>query len=663
MEQIEFARDAPAEITLSHFFDAKQREPLQQSCSGMVQGLLSQLLLKMHEKAQWPDDFLTRLDRMLPDNASGPASTFEQRLYDAVDNLPLSEVCIWIIIDALDESGEDAKEVARVLQTLVKRAEARPNVRAVQVIASIQLGSPCKNFFPRTGKEIFIGENNNRDIRTFVEERLKPEMEDDLDLQPIATSLVQRSQNTFLWVHLVIEELLINIRDLTESEIQDVINTFPSSLNGVYSKLLSIITRNDQLPGAAFIFQFMLFAQRPPRVTEMGRALWAWQYIKEPDLQKFEKAFGPLRITQRVQNTCRGLIELRPGSNQEYTFIHDSFRLWLLGETGDSDTTGMASLDSDLLEELEPKSHLKLLQTCLMILARGTFENKEAKDPCRYALTYWLKHANICSRSFSTEEIRKLAHADLLLTCRTPQSASILDAFKEQVTNHGSEEFSNASTVSSIPAILAGSGNGDLLKLHLEQCDCLKIDDTLNQIMYNCVYSNHVDILQMLCAEAEAKAKQATSGVSSAAAEEEGQVPMPVSSHLNAPLRLLRGETLLYRASYKGFTQVVQVLLDLGASPSLRVPTRQPYTYPLHAAAALGHLATVKAILQHPTVVPHKMEELHRKHITRVGTPLTAQEMAAAYVTKRRDKAKWVNVVDYLKKEMEVEDTIVLPSR
>ncbi|KAL3419495.1 hypothetical protein PVAG01_09717 [Phlyctema vagabunda] len=315
-----------------------------------------------------------------------------RKLYvDGILEVEFSRPLYWVV-DAIDECKAGA-ELTTLLLEIREKYHMRVFVTSRNAFESRQKSILTPKFVVR---EISL-KNTMHDITMYLEAYLHelPSVGDN-GRQTIMSEILQRSSGSFLWVRLVIQEL----RQIhTSAEIRLVLETVPSGLNDVYSRILESMT--DSHYGkhlAQTLLKWTVFAARPMLMDELHQAV---QIDLDDAIDNIERS---------IVSSCGQLIYIDSKSRVQIT--HLTVRDFLLSV----DATSEFSID-------EQNSHTELALTCLKYLngeemqdkflpkVRMIDTTKERSPFAHYACTCLLHH--LVSLSSMTEELI-LALAQLL---------------------------------------------------------------------------------------------------------------------------------------------------------------------------------------------------------------------------------------------------------
>ncbi|KAM3511914.1 hypothetical protein MY11210_004455 [Beauveria gryllotalpidicola] len=404
------AGEAP--LVLDFFFD-RQGVELQKSPLGLFRSLLYQVLTRVPRAlAAFVDAFRQRsaAEKTAPDGAA----TWSEGDLKAALRSSLAAVLqkrpVWLLVDALDEGGDEATAVGVVdeFKVLLDRVSAD--------------GFPLRIIFTARQHLVLDGEyrfevkmqgNNEADIATFVAARLSTDPL--LKESTIGELITKRAGGLFMWAALVVN-MAHALRRASRGldSIQRMIHKTPAKLAAVYRQMLDGLVAEERLL-ARKLFQWMCFAQRPLTVDEVKWALIANAECSYESLAecKDDDEFDSDMKT-RVVYISRGLVETESSSSSSSSsssaqhvvrFIHQTVPDFLLREGG------LASMHDDptlASADVARLAHYQVSRTCIrymrmkeiaqlpandFFLLRSRDKLNSAFPLFEYATTAWPAHA------------------------------------------------------------------------------------------------------------------------------------------------------------------------------------------------------------------------------------------------------------------------------
>jgi hypothetical protein len=260
-------------------------------------------------------------------------------------------VNLCLFIDALDEHAGNHRELLRILNSLVDlKNNAYFHLR-------LCLASRPENVF----RDAFlrcpgfaIHDFTVDDIRQFTignmqlaaTRELTPE--DFVRLNELTEDIIQRAQGVFLWVRLVVQELVEGLCEGDSiKELQEILATIPTELVEMYERALSrprrtSLQKSKYRDEAYVMFQLVIHARSPFRVNQFliavllstTRDLEECERIKQKPLSEIQPHLDSVR--RKLNSRCSGLLELVPGvdSMPIVQFIHQTVKEFMIRGKG-----------------------------------------------------------------------------------------------------------------------------------------------------------------------------------------------------------------------------------------------------------------------------------------------------------------------------------------
>ncbi|KAL1988851.1 hypothetical protein VTN96DRAFT_7735 [Rasamsonia emersonii] len=196
-----------------------------------------------------------------------------QKLYESVlFKMQLSHPLYWVI-DALDES-ESPKPLLGLFRCL---EGSSPTVRLLLTSRKTEVLTRAFDQLSRVvavnSIEKGILNNSSNDIRAFVEQEITEMRGSEKLKRKVAQKIMNRADGNFLWVRLVLEEIL---HCHTEEAIEETLDAIPSNMNRFYERMeLAILNsgrKSDQLLAKEFLL-WTICARRALTIKELAQAL------------------------------------------------------------------------------------------------------------------------------------------------------------------------------------------------------------------------------------------------------------------------------------------------------------------------------------------------------------------------------------------------------
>ena len=255
-----------------------------------------------------------------------------------------NEVNICLFVDALDEHDGNHRELVHILRSMAQLT-GNPAFRVRLALA----GRP-ENVFKTAFQDcpgFSIHEYTTDDIRHYAEDRIQADMPRELSIEykeglgNLVENIVRKAQGVFLWVRLVISEIIEGICEGdTMEELMSLLSTIPTELGELYKRALrrssrgslEALTRNRI--EAYVMFQIAGCAREPFSLHDF---LAATHFLTDgrgtyPELQRISYE----QMERRLNSRSAGLLEVSRKGNGSVQFIHQTVKEFLtagLGET------------------------------------------------------------------------------------------------------------------------------------------------------------------------------------------------------------------------------------------------------------------------------------------------------------------------------------------
>ena len=296
---------------------------------------------------------------------------FESNLF----SMHLEKPLYWVI-DAVDEA-ESANDVISMIKTVPITVPIRI------IILSTELPSitTALNRAPLTVPIDSVSvENNQEDIRLFVEREVVY-LPGDTDFHStVQEQLTARAEGSFLWVHLALQELL---QIHSQDHLEQILDELPSGMDSMYRRMEASIvqlTKASDRTLSKTLLTWATYGKRPLHIDELLYVLKA----------KFPSLFD---LRTSIAQVCGHFVIVDP--SDRVSLIHSTARKYLRHVVNLPFTLEMQA------------AHEGLLDTCMQTLLDPRLRSKLRKGElpafCDYASTSWAYHlARVSVDSVST---------------------------------------------------------------------------------------------------------------------------------------------------------------------------------------------------------------------------------------------------------------------
>ncbi|KAK5011575.1 hypothetical protein LTR28_012892 [Elasticomyces elasticus] len=415
-------RTSRRRVEASFFFTGRGSD-LQKSRLGLFRSLLHQLLkqtpsllcrlaavfkTKRDQKGEWKKDWdwhENELREFLADYILQASETSSVQIY----------------VDALDEAGETvARDLLDYFNSLTTKSGDRD--RNMKICLS-------SRHYPLNalvlGRPIYVQRQNDADIATYAEEKLKSQITDAEELRVLKEEVRNGASGIFLWAILVIP-VILSLHKYTElGTIRRKIGELPSDLDSLYTNILNEIQDDEERSRSLRLVEWICFARRPLDMGELRYAVAVGSDASPASLQEWRMSDKYVatdsKMEQATVHLSCGLVEiLQQNERRVAQFIHQSVNDYLIQGGGLQRLRG-----SSMTIAVGSIEH-RLSRTCIRYLAMEEVmkhcgsdkidRNAGSEFPLLdYATRYWTSHAEKVEES-------GMSQGDLLELLRWPSN-------------------------------------------------------------------------------------------------------------------------------------------------------------------------------------------------------------------------------------------------
>ena len=377
----------------------------------IVEAFLYQLLSFDSQLYQYVPVKYRNLDEALKkDQANDNASLMRlEDLWEILTNLIYHARFpkLYAFIDGLDECEHSSKEALLILLERLFNKVASQGAGAVNVkicVTCLPLGSSLESVH----QSIYLrdhpaGEYSNaelldRDIEQVVQTELSqighrytPELRRHVEEQ-----ILLRAQGMFHWVRAILDNL--RNAESTPETVENILRSFPSDMNGYYSRIFRQLKYTDPNGTARRILLIILFAATPLDHEQLAQALAMRPgYTSVADLKRTQN----LDIVGWIYSHCSELVR---SNGSSFELVHYSLAEYLNHNLDVLTST----LGSDVAH-----AHLAMARLCISYILLEDFcaplrttNNRETFKVypfLRYAAVFWPWHLRGCGNTVTEE--------------------------------------------------------------------------------------------------------------------------------------------------------------------------------------------------------------------------------------------------------------------
>ena len=342
---------------LAGYFFHDRGTDVQKSIEGFLSEILYQILVQDKECFYFVYSVyakVKKLGKAGSEKGTAISGWTQSQLQEAtlsIASRSTSHLNLCLFIDALDEHDGNHKEL---ISTLIALTDFKENpMFKIRLCVAGRPENVFKDAF-RDYPSFAIHDYTETDIRLYAEDRIRHENNSILTdegkrgLQLLVTEIVVKARGVFLWVRLVVDEIIEGLTDgKTLEELQQLLSEIPEELEDLYTRAIRRVRR---VPASAIakngfevyvMFQIALFAQEPFTLFNM---LVAARYltIRRP----VDSDIGSLsdeQMENRLNRISSGLLEAthtfgsyrpRVANIMTVQFIHQTVKEFMLTENG-----------------------------------------------------------------------------------------------------------------------------------------------------------------------------------------------------------------------------------------------------------------------------------------------------------------------------------------
>lgn len=300
------------------------------------------------------------------------------------------------IVDALDEgNGNGSRELVSLLQSLPQGYSVFVTCRRDQ-----ELERELRFLEGRLMMQRIDRQDTLRDIRTYLEYNEDDlHVDDSIQMQTLIRKLVEKSRGSFLWTHLIVQELS---NYWTDDDFETVLNNVPDGMHYLYARMLQKIARSVNRNLAKAILRWVICATRPMSIAEIRTAfrLDTTQVLK--------------RSARAIESICGPLLAIDKGRVE---VVHDTVRDFLFNKGGRSGQ----DVDPDFLFD-KGSSHERIAIVCITFMSTvfraplgnplpTTSSDADDSEFLEYACKNFSEHVVKSSSADETDTTEKLMRA------------------------------------------------------------------------------------------------------------------------------------------------------------------------------------------------------------------------------------------------------------
>lgn len=297
-----------------------------------------------------------------------------QKVFESIlFKLDLSRPLYWVI-DALDES-ESSEAFLELLRSLTgSLTYLRILIVSRKTERLILAFNQLSGYVTVRSIEKYGHDHNSSDIRIFAEKEINHMRGNNELKQRVVQEIMNRAEGNFLWVRLVLEEI-VNCH--TEEAIQETLDEIPGGLSRLYQRMELAILENARKANkvlAKALLQWIICAHRPLTLNELAQAL-------RPEFTDF------IDLRRTVQDVCGQFVVVDHAG--KVGILHPTAREYLLKSSNTEIAVDLRRSHGQLFAKtvsnlLDPGFRFKLMLGHPLLRRTDPF--------VLYAATSWMYH-------------------------------------------------------------------------------------------------------------------------------------------------------------------------------------------------------------------------------------------------------------------------------
>ena len=311
-----------------------------------------------------------------------------QEALTAITGQDKSQLNVLFFIDALDEHEGNHGDLIRVI-----RNSFIPKGASVVNVKFCLASRPDPAFTNAFGlcPGLLVHEYTRDDVQWYARQQIASSIllrdidPDMLELHKLTGEITQRANGVFIWVRIVIKELIDRFIDgSTISQLRDILSAVPEELKDLYQRSLSRVKPEYALESYVMT-QIVLCAANPQTLKSLLEAT-------DIALKRKVEAMSRDTMERRLRSRCGGLLEETSTSN-EIQFLHQTVKTFF---TNRHHATSMFRHSSDFPAE---DGSYYMLKYCVYIATRLPFAELKGSSGTMEYLFYYAAESSTAPNS------------------------------------------------------------------------------------------------------------------------------------------------------------------------------------------------------------------------------------------------------------------------
>ncbi|MCJ1398925.1 hypothetical protein MMC11_002126 [Xylographa trunciseda] len=250
----------------SSFYFFRSEDQTKRTVSGFLRSIAYQI---SGDVPEFRRRLLQMIDAGLNITKANYKSIWQKLFISALFRLPIAKP-VYIVVDALDE----CEMPTSLVKLFADISASMAPIRVICFSRDNQLLSTIMNTARKAVPVTTLTVDDSRDdLRLYITEEIKSMRGDPGFKERVAAGILERADGNFLWVHLIVKEI---VQCHTQGAVAEAFNNIPADLEALYERMLATLEESlrpaDQAISRAILL-WVACARRSLTLAELDRAL------------------------------------------------------------------------------------------------------------------------------------------------------------------------------------------------------------------------------------------------------------------------------------------------------------------------------------------------------------------------------------------------------
>ena len=293
---------------------------------------------------------------------------------------------LYFFIDALDEHRGDHRKLLDTIQTLAQDRAGSARIKLCLASHPEPIFRASLSQYPGFA----IQQYTRQDIKIYVRGRIESSLAayagsySPRELGILTDELTNKASGVFLWVRLVVEELIEGIIDGSNIvQLRQILSQIPEELRDLYRRVLQA-RKNHYAHESYVMFQIVIHVYKP---LSLRHLIAATDVVLFGNWKRQWEEDSPDSMRRRLDSRCGGLLELLDSSpndgNGKVQMIHQTFKEFMKLP---QNAVSMFTYPTDSPHE---NGSLYMLRFCIhLLMQKSAGEPSDFRDLISHLFTY-----------------------------------------------------------------------------------------------------------------------------------------------------------------------------------------------------------------------------------------------------------------------------------